>query len=490
MPILIIATNPNDWPLHTPGVRVVSAKAYLTEPQYSELRGSKVFNLARSYRYQSVGYYVSLLAEARGHRPLPDIATIQDMKSQTITRFVSDELYQLIQKSLAPIQSDEFTLSIYFGRNLARRYDRLSLNLFNLFPAPLLRARFLHNRTWQLQSIGPIAASEIPKEHLRFVIEVATEYFAGRRARTRKRPASRYDLAILHNPEEAHPPSDPQALKKFRKAAETLGFGVELITKDDFGRLAEFDALFIRETTSINHHTYRFARRAAAEGLVVVDDPDSILKCTNKVYLAELLGRHRIRMPKSRIISKANVDAVAAELGMPCVLKQPDSSFSQGVVKVEDKAAFRREVLRLLEKSELIIAQEFMPTAFDWRVGVFDRKPLYVCKYYMATGHWQIIRRDTRGRTREGRTEAFSIEEAPAQVVNMALRATRLIGAGLYGVDLKQVGNKCYLIEINDNPSIESGVEDEYLKERLYHSIMNVVLLRVEERKGGYRQRA
>ena len=89
MPILIIANNPKDWPLHIPGVRVVGAKTYLTEPQYSELRGTKVFNLARSYRYQSIGYYVSLLAEARGHRPLPNIATIQDMKSQTITRFVS-----------------------------------------------------------------------------------------------------------------------------------------------------------------------------------------------------------------------------------------------------------------------------------------------------------------------------------------------------------------------------------------------------------------
>ena len=65
---------------------------------------------------------------------------------------------------------------------------------------------------------------------------------------------------------------------------------VEFLTKADYGRLTEFDALFIRDTTFANHYTYRFSRRAAAEGLVVIDDPDSILKCNNKVYLAEILA--------------------------------------------------------------------------------------------------------------------------------------------------------------------------------------------------------
>ena len=326
MSILIVVNNPKDWPLSISGAQVVAAKAYLMDSVYSELRGIKVFNLSRSYRYQSLGYYVSLLAEARGHKPLPSISTIQDMKSQTITRFVSDDLYELIQRNLAPLKSEEFDLSIYFGRNVARRYDQLSLSLFNLFPAPLLRARFVRNRSWQLQSIGPIATNEIPPDHMPFVMEFAAAHFAGKLVRRRQRRHARYDLAILHNPKEAHPPSDARALKRFVKAAQQLDLDVELITRDDYGRIAEFDALFIRETTSVNHHTYRFARRAVAEGLVVIDDPDSILKCTNKVYLAELMARHRIAAPKTSIVNRANV-AAAATLPMPCILKQPDSAF-------------------------------------------------------------------------------------------------------------------------------------------------------------------
>ena len=76
MPILIVVSNPRDWPLEIPGVEIISGRAYRTDPAYSNMRGAKVFNLCRSYRYQSIGYYVSLLAEARGHKPLPNVTTI------------------------------------------------------------------------------------------------------------------------------------------------------------------------------------------------------------------------------------------------------------------------------------------------------------------------------------------------------------------------------------------------------------------------------
>ena len=196
MPVLIVVNSVREWPFDIPGVAVVDAKSYLTKPDYGDVRGAKVFNLCRSYRYQSLGYYVTLLATARGHKPLPNIMTIQDMKSQTVVRFVSDDLDDLIQNSLAPIESNKFTLSIYFGRNLARRYDRLSLHLFNLFQAPLLRAQFMRNSKWQLRQIGPVPVDDIPSQHRSFVLDVATEHFSGRRplvrSATRRNTTWRY----------------------------------------------------------------------------------------------------------------------------------------------------------------------------------------------------------------------------------------------------------------------------------------------------------
>jgi len=488
MNVLLIVNNPKNWPLEIGGVRVVSARDYLTDPTFSEERNLKVFNLCRSYRYQTAGYYVSLLAAARGHRPMPDINTIQDLKSQTVVKTLSEDLEEKVQQALKHITSTHFTLSIYFGRNMAKRYDGLSLHLFNIFQAPLLRAEFIKADEWELKSINTIAINDIPESHHDFLVEAASNYFAGRKRRIRRRVDPMFDLAVLVNPDEAEPPSNEGALNRFQKAAEKIGLGFELINRDDFHRLAEFDALFIRETTAVNHHTFRFAQKAAAEGLVVIDDPGSILKCTNKVYLSELLTRHGVPTPKTVIVHKYNYRSITEYLELPCVLKQPDSAFSRGVSKVETREELEDTVIQLLKRSDLILAQEFLPTTFDWRIGIIDQRPLYVCRYHMASEHWQVIHRDEHGNYREGDSDTLSISEAPDEVIKTALKAANLVGNSLYGVDLKQVGNKCYIIEVNDNPDICAGVEDLILKDALYREIMGVFLKRVKQRMLQYVQ--
>jgi glutathione synthase/RimK-type ligase-like ATP-grasp enzyme len=282
-------------------------------------------------------------------------------------------------------------------------------------------------------------------------------------------------MAILWDPsDDLEPPSDERAIKKFVKAAGELGIRAEIVTRDDYSTLAEYDALFIRQTTNVHHYTYRFARRAAEHDMIVVDDPESILRCTNKVYLAELLEKHGIATPKSLVVHRDNIRQVEQTLGFPCILKQPDSAFSQGVWKVESLSDLERACERLLGKSELLIAQEFSPTEFDWRIGILDRKPLYACKYFMARKHWAIVRTEEGGERKSGRVLTMDVEDAPRAVVRAALKAANLMGDGLYGVDVKEIGKRAVVIEVNDNPSIEAGYEDNYLKEDLYKSIMQV----------------
>lgn len=486
MPNLIIVDDPAQWRFDVPGVEVVSARSYLTDEEFARRKASRVFNLCRSYRYLSEGYYVSLLAEARRHRPLPSLMTIQDMKSQSITRLVSDELDELFQKSLAHLQSKEFTLSIYFGHNVAQHYEKLSMNLFSLFQAPLLRAFFRRNGKWELHRMTAISTGEIPDGHRDFVQDVARQYFAGKRQHLPRRSTPRYHLAILTDPHETEAPSNEKALQKFVKAAEQLDMSADFITREDYARLAEYDALFIRETTSVNHHTYRFARRADAEGLVVIDDPESILRCTNKVYLEELLRRKNIPTPHTLIVHSDNVGDVEAEVGFPCILKQPDGAFSSGVIKVENADELNKTARHMLDKSELIIAQEFLPTSFDWRIGILDRRAVYACRYHMAPRHWQIIKSSgDSDRERYGRVTAVPVELAPRRVVKTALDAANLIGDGLYGVDVKQVDKKAYVIEVNDNPNIDAGYEDSVLKDDLYMRIMEIFVKRIEQKRRG-----
>src|SRR5262249_51621797 len=147
-----------------------------------------------------------------------------------------------IEKNLGPLVSDEFTLSIYFGRNVAKRYDRLALLLFNLFQAPLLRIKFARSedRNWEIRSVKAISGNDVPESHRDFVAEAARRHFSGRSVSRPKKTHTRYDLAILWDPaEKENCPSDEAALKKFCKAALAEGLATELITKDDYGRLSE-----------------------------------------------------------------------------------------------------------------------------------------------------------------------------------------------------------------------------------------------------------
>ncbi len=488
MPILIVVSDLPDWPVEVAGARVVTARDYLTKSEFVEITDAKVFNLCRSYRYQKLGYYVSLVAAARGQRPFPTPGTIQDLKSRTIMNVVEAEIDEVMQRSLRPITSERFSLSAYFGRNIAERHTRLAQALFRRFPAPLLLAEFSFNgraKKWELDGIEAMDPSDVPAEHREFLREVAQEYFRRRHhVKISRGPATAYDLAILTDPEEPEPPSNERALQKFVAAAESLGFDVELIGKHDYGRIAEFDALFIRATTSVNHRTYRFAQKAAAEQLVVIDDPESILRCTNKVFLAELMHQHDIPSPRTMVVHRGNADEALARLGLPCILKQPDSSFSQGVTKAETPAEYRQQVERLLSRSDLVIAQEFTPTAFDWRIGVFDRQPIYACKYYMAGQHWQVVDRAVAGEDHEGPSEAVPLDRVPRKLLRTACKAANLIGDGLYGVDLKEMPDGRFpVIEVNDNPSIDAGVEDELLQDELYRIVMRVFRKRLEERR-------
>jgi hypothetical protein len=320
MPALIVTAQDSDWPFEIPGVDRVDAWTYLTDPGFgSGPRGTRVFNLCRSHRYQSVGYYVSLLAEARGHRPLPSVITLQDLKSRSLSRLLPGELDELIQQSLAPLHSDHFTLSVLFGRNFARRHDRLAQHLFNVFPVPLMKFEFVRkDGHWTIRKVKALAASEIPEDHRAFVTESAARHFSGRAFAVKSPRRTRFDMAILHNPAEKHnAPSDEAALRKMLKAAREADIYAELITREDAARIAEFDALFIRETTQMNDHTYRLARRATAEGMVVIDDPVSISRCTNKVFLTEVLNRHRIDTPRTIVVHRDNIADLPQQLGFP-----------------------------------------------------------------------------------------------------------------------------------------------------------------------------
>ncbi len=493
---IIVTEDPNNTIFTDVECPVVDIDDYLTAEHYCKLKGAQVINLCHDYRYLSVGYYCSLLAEARNHRIIPTVKCMLDLSSKSMYSLDAATLDESVQKAFKKYSESHsteagtdgaaplFEFKIFFGRC---RYDELSglaRQIFETFSAPLLKVTFKRLDKWYITAIKQQSVRQLKGESRDEFTAALNHYLKKRWREPRSRVPARYDLAILHDPEDPLSPSDKKALQLFIKAGRQLGVDVDLIEKRDYSRLAEYDALFIRVTTNINHYTYRFAKKAESEGMVVMDDPTSIMRCTNKVYLAELLRNNRINTPKTIIIGKNDLDAAEKQISFPIVLKVPDGAFSSGVFKAESSEKLREISTRLFKSSELILAQEYIYTEFDWRIGVLNRKPFFASQYFMSKKHWQIVRYDNDGNPVHGGFKTCAVEDAPPEVVETALKAANLIGDGLYGVDMKQTAQGVYVIEVNDNPSLEQGVEDLVLKEKLYQIVMGEFVRRLDLRHG------
>lgn len=202
---LLVVDDPRHWRFPSEGVEIRSARDYLSTASSAQTAGARVFNLCDSYAYQSLGYYVSLLAEARGDRAIPSVATLRDFRSTAIARAFSAEIENTIRKSLKTETGNEFTLSIYFGQTLDKNHEKLGAQLYRLFPAPLMLAEFQRQKNWNLTSVLPLSANQIPESHVERVAEFGRLYFQGRHRVQRPKQRFLFDLAILVNPDEPCP---------------------------------------------------------------------------------------------------------------------------------------------------------------------------------------------------------------------------------------------------------------------------------------------
>jgi len=474
--VYVVVDNKQDWAPYYPSSNLITFQEYINL-SFSEHQQAFVINLCRNYKYLSKGYYVSLLAEARQNKVIPSVTSINDLSRKSIYNLQIDDLNPIASKLFEKRpdqQKDEFNLMVYFGRSSIPEFEDLAWKLFETFKFPILMVQFTKTKDWTIKTVRPASINhlkDLEEDEFAQALE-AFDSKVWRKPRAKKKYD--YDLAILVNPEEKMAPSNKKALNKMIKAAKEYSINAELITKRDLTRIGEYDALFIRETTAIDHYTYTFARNAEKEGLVVIDSPSSILRCCNKVYLHELLQASKIKTPKTLLLDKDHkiTDEIVNVLGFPIVLKIPDSSFSAGVLLANNMDELKKITQQIFERSVIILAQEYMYTEFDWRVGVLNKRALFVCRYFMSKGHWQIYDHVDSNQIKSGGFEALAVSKAPKKVIKTALKATQAIGNGLYGVDLKEKDGEIYVIEVNDNPNIDSGVEDAFLGDDLYLKIM------------------
>lgn len=289
-------------------------------------------------------------------------------------------------------------------------------------------------------------------------------------------PASR-KLAILIDPNEEHPPSNKKTLDYLINLSQEMKIKTKLLTKADLHLLKDHSALFIRTITNINNYTFHWAVLAEYLHLNIIDTSQGISLGSNKHLQFELCKHKHIRMPETQIvyffddISRIEKQLI---LKFPLVLKIPDGAMSNGAYRIENLDDLKNKLKQLFARHKYysIILQQYLYTEYDWRIGILNNKPLFVCKYYMVEDHWQIIKYHGNKIIDEGIFETISIKKIPKKVLECAQNVASMLDKGLYGIDIKLHNNKAYFIEINDNPDINFDIEDMVEKDVIYNKIL------------------
>ncbi|WP_367607424.1 RimK-like ATPgrasp N-terminal domain-containing protein [Legionella sp. W05-934-2] len=463
---------------------VITFETYLNEyPKINEAKVN-VINLCDADKYLSEGYYCSLLAAARNHFVIPTANTLNDMRGG-IRIILNKKICPANELAWLENNEDKFPVYILGGKSTENAISRLAKNIFKLYPTPIIKiTKGIIPETLNIERVCLNKSSHL--EQREFISQLLDNNISSREYRVQNKKY-RWDMAILVNPNEITPPSNKSAINLFVKAAAKLGIKADIVTADNLFNLSQYDALFVRETTFINHHTYRLVCEAEKLGMVVIDDSASILRCCNKVFLHDAFSYNKVNSLKTKIVSHFNkglIDEIENEFNYPVVLKMPESSFSSGVYKASNREELIQKLEKIFENSALALVQEYMYTDFDWRIGVLNGRAIFACRYYMVRNHWQIYN-NSKSKLESGSYDCLPTFEVPRIVLNAALRACKMIGNGLYGVDIKVKNKHAYVIEVNDNPSVDHHVEDQYLGHELYMQIMSEFLTRLEARGRG-----
>ncbi len=213
--------------------------------------------------------------------------------------------------------------------------------------------------------------------------------------------------------------------------------------------LRRLDAVIVRTMPpgSLEQVVFRMdvLARLEAEGVTILNPPRAIEHAVDKYLATARLAAAGLPVPETRVCESAETALLAFEqLGGDVVVKPVFGAEGRGIVRVSDPEIALR-VFRTLERIQAVLyLQRFVQhPGYDLRVLVLDGRPLGGMRRHAERGFKTNI-------ACQGRGEACVPTEAE---VELALRATRTIGAVFAGVDLLTgPQGEPYVIEVNGVP--------------------------------------
>ncbi|HBK91414.1 MAG TPA: RimK family alpha-L-glutamate ligase, partial [Parvularcula sp.] len=167
---LILVEYTGDLAQHETPHKVMRIRDYLTTPNLFTGRRPNIINLARSYAYQSEGYYASLLAEARRHRVAPTVQAMVELRQKSLYAHAVPELEAAMQRDIEAGAAPVERMFVAFTTSLPRGYDRFAKLLFDWFRAPVIEAEVTGGIKPKIASLRIVPPHKLKGEERRFFL--------------------------------------------------------------------------------------------------------------------------------------------------------------------------------------------------------------------------------------------------------------------------------------------------------------------------------
>ena len=217
--------------------------------------------------------------------------------------------------------------------------------------------------------------------------------------------------------------------------------------------LGDFDAVIPRIRPSVTFYGCALTRHFESLGVYTLNGSLSISQSRDKLFSLQLLQQSGLDIPTSGFASSPvdTNDLIDMVGGAPLIVKLLEGSQGRGVVLAETRKAAESVINAFTSLKANLLVQEFVKEAQgkDLRCFVIDGKVVASIERTAAPGEF-------RANIHQGGTA--QVVKVTKEEKYLALKATKVMGLDVAGVDIIRSNKGPLLLEVNSSPGLE-GIE-------------------------------
>lgn len=217
--------------------------------------------------------------------------------------------------------------------------------------------------------------------------------------------------------------------------------------------IKDLDAVIPRIEPAITFYGTAILRQFEMLGVYSLNSSVAVLKARDKLKSLQILAKNNIPMPSTGIAnSPASIDAIIKSLGgAPLIIKLVEGTEGEGVVLAETNSAAKSVISAFKQLHANVIVQEFIKESSgrDIRCFVVGNKVVASMERVANEGEYRAN---------------FHLGASVKPVVitkeerAMAIKASKVMGMDIAGVDILRSNRGSLILEINSSPGLE-GIE-------------------------------